>query len=542
MEPEIRSLVEISDSKAALQSHADQVLERARWAASVFQRLDRETTLRIVDAVADAAHAHAGRLAELAVEETGFGVVEHKKLKNELTARPIVDHYRDQDFVNPVVDPGRKMVQVPRPAGVVLALTPSTNPIATVNFKVLLTLMTRNAVVISPHPAARACCVDAVQMLAAAAREAGAPDGCIQVIERPSIPLIEEFMGSPKTSVILATGGTAMVRSAYSSSNPAIGVGPGNAPVYVDSSADLTQAARNVVKSKSFDNSILCTNESVLITLPEADKKLRTALKQAGAYLCEADEVALLRRYLFHDRGFNVAAIGRDATWIAQECGIRVPNNTKILVAPVEQLGVEERLTREKLCPVLSYYVAKNRTQALAQARGVLRLTGAGHSAAVHAEDTQVVMDYARAVEAYRVVVNAPCSQGAAGFQTHLAPTFTIGTGYFGRSSVGENIGPHHLVHWTRIAYNSDDSVRFGDYDSLDLGFDGPLPRAPAGGVPGEGRVSTPAARSAHRQAGRQGRPSGGGGARSSTLDDETRAELRRMIAEEIRNAIKGDR
>ncbi|WP_440997721.1 aldehyde dehydrogenase family protein [Arhodomonas sp. SL1] len=533
MEPEIRTLVDISESKAALQSQADLTLERARWAASVFQRLDRERTQHIVDAVARAAHERAGHYAEWAVEETGFGVVEHKKLKNELTAIPFVDHYRQEDFVNPVVDEARKMVRVPRPAGVVMALTPSTNPIATVNFKVLMALMTRNAVVISPHPGARACCIDAVKTLAEAAYAAGAPDGCVQVIEQPSIPLIEEFMASPKTSVILATGGTAMVRAAYSSSNPAIGVGPGNAPVYVDDTADIPEAAKHIVDSKSFDNSVLCTSDSAVITLPEVDKKLRQSLKQAGAYLCDEDEVERLRRFLFHDRGFNVAAIGRDAIWIAQECGIRVPPKTRVLVAPFNHVGIEERMSREKLCPVLGYHVAKNRTQAMSQARAMLRLMGAGHSAAVHATDPQVVLDYARVVETYRVVVNAPCSQGAAGLQTHLAPAFTIGTGYFGRSSIGENIGPQHLIHWTRVAYNSDESVRFGDYQGVDPGFDGPLPRSPSDGVPGAGR-ETSQPRSARTAPPRDhGRDDG-------PLDKRTREELRRIIAEEIRNTLKG--
>jgi len=530
MEPEIRTLVDISQSPAALKSHAEIKLGRARWAASIFQRFDRAATQRIVDAVANAAHSHAHKYAKWAVEETGFGVVEHKKLKNELTATAFADHYRDVDFVNPVIDEARKIVRIPRPAGVVFALTPSTNPIATLNFKILIALMTRNAIVISPHPAARACCVDAARMLAEAAIEAGAPDGVIQIIEEPTIPLIEQFMASELTSVILATGGTAMVRSAYSSSNPAIGVGPGNAPVYVDATARLPEAAKRIVSSKSFDNSILCTNESVLITLPEVEKKLSQSLKHAGAYLCDPEEVAILRRYLFHERGFNIAAVGQDATWIARECGIRVPGNTKILLTPIEQIGVEEKLSREKLCPVLAYHVAGNRSQALAQARAVLRLTGAGHSAAIHAEDPQVIVDYSRMVEAYRVVVNAPCSQGAAGFQTHLAPTFTIGTGYFGRSSVGDNIGPHHLVHWASVAFNSDSAVAFANFATSDFGFEGPLPIAPADGVPGQGQQRPLAQQPAPRTL----RSRDGGG-----MDSAMRDELRRLIAEELRNVIK---
>ncbi len=524
MEPQVRTLVDISASRAALSGRADMVLERARWAAEVFRRYDRNATMAIVDAVAATAHEHAGRYADWAVEETGFGVAAHKKIKNELTAHPLVDFYRDHDYVNSRIDETSKIVEIPRPAGVIMALTPSTNPIATINYKILISLMTRNAIVISPHPAALECSVDAAHRLAESAIAAGAPDGVIQIIEDPSIPLVEELMGSPKTSVTLATGGSAMVRSAYSSSNPAIGVGPGNAPVFVDSTADIDKAAKRIVDSKSFDNSALCTNESVIITLTDVDSRLRQSFKQAKAYVCTEDDVERLRRYLFHDRGFNVECVGRDAHWIAQECGIRVPDGTLVLLAPITQIGVEEPLSKEKLCPVLAYHVVKSRGQAIAQARAVLRIAGAGHSAAVHAMDEKVAIDYASAVEAYRVVVNAPCTQGAAGFQTGLPPTFTVGTGFFGRSSIGENIGPQHLMHWTKMAYNSDASETFGNYHGLDAGFAGPLPEAPSDGVPGSnGYVNRSYSTSADAN-----------GASAVTRD-----ELRRMITEELQAVLK---
>ncbi len=516
------SLIDISDSPAARQGQAGMMLERARWAATVFDRYDRAATMRIVDAVAAAAHDHAGDLAEQTVAESGFGVARHKTIKNELTAKPLVAFYRDQDFVNPRIDEARKIVEIPRPAGVIFALTPSTNPIATINFKVLMALMTRNAMVISPHPAVRETSVAAVQLLARAAEDAGAPAGAIQVLETPSIPLVETFMTSDKTNLILATGGTPMVRAAYSSGNPAIGVGPGNAPVYVDASADIAKAAQQIVASKSFDNSVLCTNESVLITLASIERQLSVALKSAGAHICSAAEVDRLRRFLFPPRGFNLEAIGRDAGWIAQECGIRLPGNTRILIAPISQIGVEEALSREKLCPVLALHVTQTPAQALAQARAVLRLTGAGHCAAIHSGEEGAVMAFANAVEAYRVVVNAPCSQGASGFATNLAPSFTVGTGFFGRSSIGENIGPQHLVHWTRIAYNASDEVPFGQYQGLGRGFRGALPTAPADGVPGAGHPRPPAPA-----------PSA-----NSAMDAATRDELRRLIATELRDLL----
>jgi acyl-CoA reductase-like NAD-dependent aldehyde dehydrogenase len=520
MHPTIKSLVDISSSPAALGAMADMMLERARWAGEVFQRYDRARTFAIAQAVAKVAHAKAGEYAEWAVRETGFGVAAHKKIKNEQSSAALVEHYRDWDFVNPRLDATAKIVEIPRPAGVVFALTPSTNPISTVYFKALIALLTRNAMVISPHPAARECCVDAVRTLARAAEAAGAPEAVLQVVDNPSIPVIDQFMRSPKTDVILATGGSAVVRSAYSSSNPAIGVGPGNAPVYVDASADLKEAARCIVESKSFDNSVLCTNESVLITTEGIERGLRKELEKAGCHICSEPEVQALRRYLFHERGFNIEAIGRHAAWIAGEAGFKVGGKVKVLVAPIDLIGVDEPLSREKLCPVLGFYVASSTAQALAQARGLLRLAGAGHSAAIHARDSRTIVDYSAAVEAYRVVVNSPCSQAAAGIGTNLAPTYTIGTGFFGRSAIGDNIGPQHLVHWTRVAWPKDAAAAIEATALSGLTHPGPLPEAPSDGVPGMGRrdIAAPANGSSYHQ---------------------LREEIRRIIAEELRAVLK---
>ena len=353
-DPLITNLVDIAQSPAALTAQADLMLERAKWAADAFQRYDRERTYAIAEAAAREAHAKAATYAEWAVRETGFGVAEHKKLKNELTSLPFLEFYRNWDFVGPHTDPEKRVVEIPRPAGVVFALIPSTNPISTLNFKILCALLTRNAIVMSPHPAARECCVDAARHLAAAAEQAGAPDGVIQIIEQPNIPLIEVFMRSEKTAVILATGGSAMVRSAYSSSNPSIGVGPGNAPVFVDTSADVALAARHITDSKSFDNSLLCTNELVLIASADREKGLKRELQRAGCHICSTEEVEAIRAYLFHERGFNVEAVGRDATWIAEQAGFKVAAKTRVLVTPIEFIGMEEPLSKEKLCPVLA--------------------------------------------------------------------------------------------------------------------------------------------------------------------------------------------
>ena len=519
MDQQIAQILDISDTPAARRGEAELLLERARWAAEAFRRLDRDATLKIAQAVAEAAHAKAGHFAEWAVKETGFGVAAHKKEKNELTSLPFLDHYRTHDFVNPRIDLERRLVEIPKPAGVVLALAPSTNPISTINFKILSCILTRNAVVFSPHPAARECSIAAIHHLVEAAAAAGLPEAAIQVVERPTIPLIEELMRSAMTDVILATGGVAMVRAAYSSGNPAIGVGPGNAPAFVDTTADLKKAAERIVASKSFDNSILCTNESVVIALEPCAEALKRELERAGAHVASEPETEALRRFLVHERGFNVEAIGRDAEWIAKETGFRVKPKTKIILATIEQIGVGEPLSREKLCPVLGFYVAQSREQAIGQSRALLRFMGRGHTAAIHSRDAQTILDFANAVEAGRIVVNAPASQGAAGFGTHLSPTFTIGTGFFGRSAIADNIGPEHLVQWTKVAYTDDPAERMADFGATRLHFRGPLPEAPSDGVPGKGRA----------------RP-------AEPLDPDQallREEIRRIIVEELRAALK---
>ncbi|MGN6174005.1 MAG: aldehyde dehydrogenase family protein [Streptosporangiaceae bacterium] len=255
---------------------ARQMLARAHWAAGAFGGYDRSSVQRITEAVARAAHAQARRYAEWAVKETGFGVAEHKARKNEACSLGLFQRYRNEDYVSPRTDPAAKILSVPRPAGVILALTPSTNPVCTVFFKVILALLTRNAVVVSPHPMAQDCCSDAARVLAAAATDAGAPDGAIQVVDEPTVELVQALMADPVTDVIVATGGTAMVRAAYRSGNPALGVGPGNVPVLVDTTADLAAAAARIAESKAFDNSLLCTNESVLIAPePVADRLTR---------------------------------------------------------------------------------------------------------------------------------------------------------------------------------------------------------------------------------------------------------------------------
>lgn len=490
---------------AALEQ-ARMMLDKARWAASRLQKLDRATILRISDAAAKAGHGKAQQYAEWAVRETGMGVVAHKKMKNEACSTGLVDLYRGEDFVAPRIHAERKIVELPRPAGVIFALVPVTNPVATVFFKSLLALMTRNAIILSPHPQAKDCCADAVRTLADAARAAGAPDGCIQVIAEPTIPLIENLMSDSRIDLIVATGGPAVVKAAYRSGNPAIGVGPGNAPAVVDDTADIKLAAKRIVASKAFDNSILCTNESTVLAFDAIADRLLDTMKAERAHICSKDEADKLRTLLFTETGFNTAMIGKDAEVIARAAGFSA-QGAKILVTPVELVQPEEKLVREKLLPVLAFARVATIDQAISAARSMMRTAGQGHSAAIHSRNEANIMAFAAAVPALRVAVNAGCSLGASGFETNLGPSMTIGTGFAGGSSLGENLTPHAFMQFTRIAYNKDAAESFGNFAGLD-----PLNLGK--------RTAQPLSLAV------------------SNADNELRAELRKIILEELKAVL----
>ena len=453
------------ETEAPGTARARMMLDRARWAATAFAAYDRERTRRVVEAVAEAAYQNAERFAIAAVEETGMGVAEHKRRKNEACSRGIADRYDVGDYVDAQIDADAKIVAVPKPAGVVLALTPSTNPIATVYFKVLLALMTRNAVVVSPHPLAKQTSVAAVHVLARAAVDAGAPDGCLQVVEEPTIPLIEALMADRGVDVIVATGGTAVVRAAYRSGNPSLGVGPGNVPALVDATADVAKAAACLADSKAFDNSILCTNESVAIVEERVADRLIRELGRHGAHVLDAEEAERARAAMYPEGRINTALAGKDAAALAAAAEIKVPAKTRVLVAPFPLIVPEEPLASEKLFPLLGLVRVPDAARGIDAARALLRIGGAGHSAVIHSHDPRTILAYGAALGVLRISVNAPGSTGGSGLDTNLAPTMTVGTGFFGRSSLTENLQPQHLTQWTRLAYEVDEP--FGDFADL---------------------------------------------------------------------------
>lgn len=457
----------MSVTQAQLPDEATRMLDLAAAAAADFVEYDRARVARIVAAAARVVEAEAAPLARRAVDETGFGVVADKASKNQGIAKTFLDDYANSDFCAQRVDAEKRMMLIPRPAGVVFGVTPSTSPVAAVAFKVLCALLTRNAIIISPHPGSKQVSIDTAKLLANAAEQAGAPRGAVQVVEEPSIPLVEAMMADSRVKLVIATGGGGVVRSAYRSGTPALGVGPGNAPVVVDETTDLKQVSDKLIQSKTYDNGVLCTTESVLIAVDSISSRLLKLLAAKGAYVCSPEETHRIRDYAYPGGKFNTQVVGRDATTIAAAASVVVPANTKILLTPIDSVTPDEPLTHEKLSPILAYRQVADFAQATADAASILSATGAGHSAAIHSEDPQRVLDYSFALPVHRIAVNVPASLGNAGFGTNLPVSMSLGTGYIGGSSSSENLNPEHFVQWSRTAYSSNIFDRFPNFDGL---------------------------------------------------------------------------
>lgn len=445
----------------------DKLYQVAQSAADKFSTYNLAQVEKIVHAVTDAAAEKAEYYAEWAVRETGFGKVDAKIDKNLATSKGILEKYNIADYVSPVVDHEKKIISIPKPAGVVLAPMPCTNPIMTVNFKVISNLIARNAVILAPHPAAKEVSIDAGRYLEKIAVEAGAPEGCIQILEEPDINLVNMLMQDKRTNLIMATGGPGLVHAAYSSGNPAVGVGPANVPCYVHETADIAKAGPDIVVGNSFDNSLPCTCESVALADEAIADELKTSIANNGGWFVEsAEDRQILMQFLFPEGVSNPAALGKGPYWIGQQTGIAIPEDAQSIVFEIDEISATNPVSREKMFPVLGFYRVKGGSQeGIDLALKMLDIMGKGHSAVIHANDPKVITAYSMAMPVCRLAVNTPGMTGSAGMTTNLCPTGAVGTGFWGGSSTDENIGPHHLIQSTQVAYDSDQAVQMGDID-----------------------------------------------------------------------------
>ena len=444
-----------TDKDLASIAEARALTRTARQAQPLLAELSQEQIDQIVGAMADAVTPHAEALARLAVEETGYGVVEDKIQKNLFGSRRVYEFIRPMKTVgviNRLED--RKVVEIAEPFGVVAAIVPSTNPTSTAIYKVLIALKARCPIVISPHPSAAKCITRTVELMADAAARAGAPPGSIGWMNTVTLEGTQELMKAREVAVILATGGMGLVRAAYSAGKPAYGVGPGNAPCYIERSADLPKAARDIMTGKTFDNGLLCSSPNSVVVDESVAEEARRQFQALGAYFMnDAEADALAKVLVTAQRLPNPALVGKPAGVLAEKAGLKVPEGTKVLIATLKGVGRDYPLSIEKLCPVLSWYVVNDWRQGCERCIEILRYGGMGHTMAIHSENQDVILQFGLKKPAFRICVNTPTTHGSIGLTTGLDPAMTLGCGGWGGNITSDNISPKHLLNIKRLAY-----------------------------------------------------------------------------------------
>lgn len=449
---------------------------------------------RICAAMADAVHREAARLGQMAHDETGYGVPAHKRIKIEFASKSVWESIRDIPTVGVLRrDTDRGIVEIGWPVGVVVGLCPSTNPNSTAIYKVLISVKARNGCIIAPHPSAKRCTYEAVRLMVEAGERAGMPKGLVSCMQEISLAGSQELMRHYATSLILATGGTPMVRAAHSTGKPALGVGPGNVPVYVDRSADVAAAAEAIVNSKSFDCSTICATEQAVVADAPIAAALRAEMQRLGAHwVGPADRVALERALFAAGGAMNPAAVGRTPQQLAALAGIDVPAHARILVAELSRVGRDEPLSAEKLTTVLGWYVEDGWRAGCERAVELLHYGGDGHSMVIHATDEDVILAFGIEKPAFRILVNTWGSLGAIGATTGLMPSLTLAPGGIGGAVVSDNITVTHLLNIKRMAYPQHAPPPGAYQHAPDVQG---APRAPGqDGVPGQGIPSRPRA------------------------------------------------
>ena len=435
---------------------ARDLLARAQEAQHALARMSQERLDAIVAAVSRAGAENARRLGQMAAEETGFGRADHKEIKNRFAAVTVYEAIRGLKTVGILAeDRERHTLDLGTPVGVVVGLVPSTNPTSTVIYKTLIALKAGNPIVFSPHPGALRCILETVKLLAAAAEGAGAPAGAVSALSLPTLEATNTLMRHDITRCILATGGGAMVKAAYSSGTPAIGVGAGNGPAYLHHSADVEQAVRRILDSKTFDNGTICASEQSIVVCRAMEAPVCRALMAQGGWLLDPEQRRKLSAFILRANGtMNPAIVGKPVEELARLAGLGTPPaGARVMVAEEDGVGDGHPFSHEKLAPILALYVEEDETAALSRCVEILTFEGAGHSFIIHARDREVVERFALAVPASRILVNTPGALGGIGATTNLFPALTLGCGAVGGSSSSNNIGPLDLIDVKRVAW-----------------------------------------------------------------------------------------
>jgi len=443
------------DKDLLARQEARAAAKAAKQAQHILADMPQEKLDVIVEAIAKAFSRESAVLADMAVRETGFGNVEDKIIKNRFASEQVAEAVRGMKTVGILREvPGKKLWEIGIPVGVIAAIVPSTNPTATVCYKAMIALKAGNPIIFSPHPKAIVCTRKAAEIVQEAAEKAGAPKGSVACLSIPSLDGCKELMAAPQVRLILATGGPGMVKAAYSSGKPAIGVGAGNGPAYIHHSADVARALKRIAKSKTFDNGTVCASEQSIIVERPMESRVVEEGKRQGYYFMNPDEAARLAKLLFRPTGaLNPEIVGKNALQLAQMAQISVPGSTKILVAREQEAGPSRPYSMEKLCPVLAFYVMEDENAVLDKCIEILDHEGSGHTFAMHCEEEPVIRKFAAKIPVSRFLVNTPAALGGIGASTGLFPALTLGCGAVGGSSSSNNISPMDLINIRRVAW-----------------------------------------------------------------------------------------
>lgn len=442
----------------AIQEMRDAV-RQANTAQAAYMQYSQQQVDTIVKAVADAAFKEAERLGKMAVQETGMGIPNHKTMKNEVASRDVYEDIKDLKTVGVIgTDRIKKVTEIASPFGVIAGIVPTTNPTSTAIFKTLISLKTRNGLVLSPHPYAVKCTKEALEICRVAAEKAGAPEGLLQCLTMSSMEATQQLMKHPNIHLILATGGGALVKAAYSSGKPAYGVGPGNVPAYIEKTANIQKASRQLVQSKSFDNGTICATEQAIIVDKAIAEQVLAELKKQHAYILSAEEKLKMEKLISPVPGkVNPQIVGKSAVSLANLVGIVVPEETQVLVGLETMIGKNIPFSLEKLSPIFALYTVEDSTEAKQVMIDLLNIGGRGHSCSIHTENAALAEQFSLDLPVSRIVVNTLSSIGAVGGTTGLAPSFTLGCGTFGGNITSDNITARHLLNIKRMAYGIKD-------------------------------------------------------------------------------------
>lgn len=455
-----------NSGKVATLEDLEALISRVKKAQKIYSTFTQEQVDKIFREASLAANRARIPLAKMAVEDTGMGIVEDKVIKNHFASEYIYNKHKDAKTCGVISQDKENGIRiVAEPLGVIAGIIPTTNPTSTAIFKSLICLKTRNAIIFSPHPRAKNSTIAAARIVLEAAIKAGAPEDIIGWIDEPSIELTQALMTHPSINCILATGGPGMVKAAYSSGKPALGVGPGNTPAVIDETADIKMAVSSILMSKTFDNGMICASEQSVIVVDDVYDKVKEEFKYRGAYVLNEKEKEKVAKNILTERGVNPKIVGQSAYTIAKLCGVKVPEDTKILIGEVTNTGLEEPFSHEKLSPVLAMYSAKTFEDATEKAYKLVDQGGAGHTSVLYTDDRypERIDAYALKLHTSRILINSPSSQGGIGdlYNFKLEPSLTLGCGSWGGNSVSENVGVKHLLNYKTVAERRENMLWF---------------------------------------------------------------------------------